>query len=87
MPRSATALGINNDIQNFSISAGLSDHWLSDPVQLANWQVQLVDSCHAINQQLKDIRNELTADHDPDTEVASFPFRAVYGERSLQTLS
>ncbi|MCP4786470.1 MAG: hypothetical protein GY903_06440 [Fuerstiella sp.] len=36
-----------------------TDHWLFDPDRLVNWQGELVDSCHAINEQLGQIQEDL----------------------------
>lgn len=47
---------------------------LSDEEQLANWQEQLVDSCHAISQQLTDIQTDLHRSLTP-----SIPFRLIRG--------
>lgn len=87
MPRSATALGILNDTTDDSTRTAIAHHWLTDPLQLANWQVELVDSCHAINQQLKDIQNELTNHGALEEESASFPFRVVNGGVDLHAVS
>ena len=38
---------------------GRKDHWLTDPQQLSDWQMQLVEHCHAINEQLFQIQTEL----------------------------
>ena len=79
MPRSATAFGSNHDISTFSVQSGFSDTWLSDPIQLADWQGQLVSCCHEINQQLSGIRDELIADQAFNDNVSANPFRLFSG--------
>lgn len=51
-----------------------SADWLSDDEQLASWQEQLVDSCHAISRQLTDIQSDLHGDLSP-----AIPFRLIKG--------
>lgn len=70
MTRSASVLGediyanSNEDFGNYD--------WVSDAEQLANWQEQLVDSCHAISRQLTEIQSDLHRDLNP-----AVPFRLI----------
>ena len=57
MRRSAQAKGIRYD--NATSITDSTEHWLFDPEQLVSWQGELVDDCHAINEQLGQIRNEM----------------------------
>ena len=50
----------------------LHGDWFTDPVQLAHWQGQLVESCHEISQQLSEIQNDLTKAKTP-----AIPFRLI----------
>ncbi|MEQ9410614.1 MAG: hypothetical protein RIK87_22955 [Fuerstiella sp.] len=60
MPRSASAPEyFHEPISSPNPDHPSADHWLTDPGQLAHWQGQLVDCCHAINLQLSQIRQEL----------------------------
>ncbi|MCR9199936.1 MAG: hypothetical protein NXI04_14975 [Planctomycetaceae bacterium] len=52
-----------------------SADWLSDDEQLASWQEQLVDSCHAISRQLTEIQSDLHRDLAP-----AIPFRLIKGQ-------
>lgn len=66
MPNSAAATAVddNKNIPPYA-SPRTSAHWLSDPQQLASWQIQLVDCCHAINLQLNQIQDGLAATVNP----------------------
>lgn len=57
MRRSAQAKRIRHD--NPTSVTDSAEHWLFDPEQLVSWQGKLVDNCHAINDQLGQIRNDL----------------------------
>lgn len=57
MRRSAQAKGIRYD--NPTSNKDSAEHWLFDPEQLVSWQGELVDDCHAISEQLGQIRNEM----------------------------
>ena len=57
MRRSAQAKGIRYD--NTTSNTESAEHWLFDPEQLVSWQGELVDDCHAISEQLGQIRNEM----------------------------
>lgn len=50
----------------------LHKDWFTDPVRLAEWQEQLVESCHEISQQLSEIQSDLTNSATP-----SIPFRLI----------
>ena len=47
-----------------------TDHWLTDPQQLSEWQIQLVEHCHAINEQLFQIQTELRDTASPPSTSA-----------------
>ena len=76
MPSVLSPNGTNHEQQTF-FSSDFSDtpHWLSDPIQLSHWQGRLVDSCHAINDKLSQIQNELTGERF--SEAAAVPLRIV----------
>jgi len=57
MRRSAQAKGIRHD--DTTTTPDAAGHWLFDPDQLVSWQDELVDSCHAINEQLGQIQDDL----------------------------
>lgn len=60
MLASASASGIHHasSAEN-DICYDYAQDWLLDRELLTDWQVQLVDSCHAINEQLTQIRRGL----------------------------
>ncbi len=64
MRRSAQAKGIRHD--NTTTTKGCTEHWLFDPDQLMNWQGELVNSCHAINEQLGQIKDDLRVNSADD---------------------
>jgi hypothetical protein len=57
MRRSAQAKGIQYDITTSNTE--FAEDWVFDPDQLRTWHGNLVDSCHAINEQLGQIQNDL----------------------------
>lgn len=68
----AIALALGSKSENTSNKQLEANDWLTDPVKLAIWQGQLVDSCNEINQQLNDIQNDLSRDTAP-----AIPFRLI----------
>jgi hypothetical protein len=60
MRRSAQAKGIRND-KTTSI-ADSAEYWLFEPRQLVKWKGKLVDRCHVINEQLRQIHRDLRPD-------------------------
>ncbi|HIF00779.1 MAG TPA: hypothetical protein EYG03_20275 [Planctomycetes bacterium] len=60
MRRSAQAKGIQHENTTIPTeTTETTEHWLFDPDQLVNWQGELVSSCHAINEQLGQIKDDL----------------------------
>lgn len=61
-----------NHEDNSDQRIAIQEDWFSDPVQLAHWQDQLVESCQEISQQLSDIQRDLRQETTP-----AIPFRLI----------
>ena len=86
MPGSAMASGTVREPSNDrTITYEKVDHWLLDSDRLTTWQIQLVDCCQAINEQLKQIRNGLEAPHVVRQAQSPVAFRLI-GEGNLPSV-
>ena len=78
MPDHDRAQGINHEQEARSrIQNNDAGHWLTDPGQLRHWQGQLVNSCHAINDQLTQIQLELKLESEHSLRIFGHPAVAL----------